>query len=103
MKSYNQKEPLYRKVNNKARMTRHGDGGEYRYGRHTKKQKISIEEETMRSSMHSKFRHGLDYTPLYRFLLSKVGHNWTQVHSEALSRLDKEEPIFLYGSTKRRR
>lgn len=39
-------------------------------------------------------RRGLDYTPLYRFLLSKVGSKWNEVHSEAVSRLDVEEPIF---------
>lgn len=36
----------------------------------------------------------MDYTPLYRFLLSKVGSDWNEVFSEAKSRLDKSEPIF---------
>lgn len=36
----------------------------------------------------------LDYTPLYKFLLSKVGQDWDKIHSEAISRLDKEEPIY---------
>lgn len=43
--------------------------------------------------MHSGQRHGFDYTPLFRFLLSKVGENWADVHSEAVARLDREEPI----------
>ncbi|WP_225595683.1 hypothetical protein [Pseudomonas sp. PDM05] len=44
--------------------------------------------------MHSHHRHGFDYTPLYRFLLSKVGHPWDQVFSEANARLDRPDPIF---------
>ncbi len=44
--------------------------------------------------MHGKKQRGLDYTPLYKFLLSKVGTNWNEAHSEAVSRLDHEEPIF---------
>ena len=44
--------------------------------------------------MGPKHRHGLDYTPLFKFLLSKVGQQWSQVHSEAVSRLDREEPIY---------
>jgi hypothetical protein len=43
--------------------------------------------------MHAGKRHGYDYTPLYKFLLSRVGSNWDEVHSEAVSRLDREEPI----------
>lgn len=44
--------------------------------------------------MHSTHKHGLDYTPLYRFLLSKVGQQWDDVFSEAIARLDNPEPIF---------
>src|SRR5688572_22460461 len=44
--------------------------------------------------MHAGSRRGLDYTPLFRFLLSRVGHDWDAVHSEAVSRLDRPEPIF---------
>ena len=36
----------------------------------------------------------LDYTPLFRFLLSRVGEKWNDVYREAVSRLDKPEPIF---------
>jgi hypothetical protein len=35
-----------------------------------------------------------DYTPLFRFLLSKVGCTWNDVYSEAVSRLDRPAPIF---------
>ncbi|WPN22790.1 hypothetical protein [Pseudomonas marginalis] len=44
--------------------------------------------------MHSHQRHGFDYTPLFRFLLSKVGHPWDQVFSEAKARLDRPDPVF---------
>lgn len=44
--------------------------------------------------MHGKQQRGLDYTPLFRFLLSKVGQPWDDVFSEAVARLDKAEPIF---------
>jgi len=44
--------------------------------------------------MHGKQLRGLDYTPLFRFLLSKIGADWSSVYSEAVSRLDKPDPIF---------
>jgi hypothetical protein len=44
--------------------------------------------------MHGGQQHGLDYTPLFRFLLSRVGRDWDGVYREAVSRLDKAEPIF---------
>ena len=34
---------------------------------------------------------GLDYTPLFHFLISKVGKPWAEVHSEAVSRLDGKD------------
>lgn len=88
------KKPLYRKVNTLARMVRHDFGGEYRYDRNTKQEKESESFGVTKQSMHAKVQRGLDYTPLFKFLLSKVGQEWSGVHSEALSRLDKEEPIF---------
>jgi len=80
------KEPLYRKVNTKARNVHHNSGSEARYDRNTKK--------GINKSMKKGVERGLDYTPLYRFLLSKVGKNWDEVHSEAVSRLDHEDPIY---------
>lgn len=91
MRNHTQKEPLFRKVNTTARGVVHNSGGSYRHTRNTKAEKNSEEN---RSSMGKKTNRGLDYTPLYRFLLSKVGKNWTEVHKEAVSRLDREEPIF---------
>lgn len=82
-----QKEPLYRRVNTRTRGVRHG-GGEYRWTRHLRAEKARPQ------SMHGKERQGLDYTPLFRFLLSRVGSDWTTTHSEAVSRLDTPDPIF---------
>lgn len=44
--------------------------------------------------MHGGKRRGLDYTPLFKFLLSKVGEDWDQVFSEASARLDGTDPVF---------
>ncbi|TGQ64206.1 hypothetical protein EN829_020265 [Mesorhizobium sp. M00.F.Ca.ET.186.01.1.1] len=83
------KEPLYRKVNTRTHRVHHGNGGEYRWSRNTKR-----EDRTNRGSMHDGHRHGLDYTPLFKFLLAHVGDDWAAVHSEAVARLDRAEPIF---------
>jgi len=91
-----QKKPLYRTVNTRTRRVRHGNGGDYRWQRNTKR-----EMENPDTSMHSTHRHGRDYTPLFRFLVSKVGKPWDQVFSEAVGRLDEQEPIFHLVSLKR--
>ncbi len=44
--------------------------------------------------MRGKARRGLDYTPLFRFLLSRAGATWDSVYSEAIGRLDRPDPIF---------
>lgn len=80
------KEPLYRKVNTRARHCHHQFGSDAKYDRNTKK--------GISKSMKQGKQRGLDYTPLFRFLLSKVGKKWDDVFSEAKSRLDREEPIF---------
>lgn len=80
------KKPLYRKVNTRAHGVHHHHGQDYdRHG---------DERENILGSMHSKTRRGLDYTPLFRFLLSKVGQPFDDVFSEATSRLDRTDPIF---------
>lgn len=83
--------PLYRKVNTTAHGVHHRHGGDFSDVRHTKTQKNF---DGSRQSMHGKQLRGLDYTPLFRFLLSKVGAEWDAVFSEAVSRLDRAEPIF---------
>jgi len=80
MKPALQKPLLYRPVNTRTHGVRHGSCRAYRYERHTKSEK---DKQSNRGSMHSHQRHGFDYTPLFRFLLSKVGHPWDQVFSEA--------------------
>ena len=44
--------------------------------------------------MHGGRLHGRDYTPLFRFLLSKVREDWDSVFAAATARLDREEPIW---------
>lgn len=84
------KQPLYRKVNTRARGVYHHKS-HARWERNTKATK---QNESMLGSMHSNQKKGFDYTPLFRFLLSKVGEDWDEVHSEAVARLDQEAPIF---------
>lgn len=95
--------PLFRRVNARARNSGHGvHGGDYRHERH---RKATLSSDATRGSMHAGHRHGRDYTPLFRFLLSKVGRPWGQVHSEACARLDTPEPIawiVATGNTPRR-
>lgn len=80
------KEPLYRKVNSKARGCRHNSGSQAKYERHTK--------NGMNRSMKKGKERGLDYTPLYKFLLSKVGQPWNEVYREAKSRILDESKIW---------
>jgi hypothetical protein len=81
-----QKEPLYRKVNTKALHHHHQVGNDARHDRNTKK---GISEKMSQGA-----KRGLDYTPLFRFLQSRVGQDFDKVYSEAISRLDQEDPIF---------
>jgi hypothetical protein len=82
---------LFRKVNTTAHGVHHRFGGDFRDDR--KSDEVS-KSGAARLGMHGDKRRGLDYTPLFRFLLSKVGENWNAVHAEAISRLDRPDPIF---------
>lgn len=82
------KDPLYRKVNTQTHGVHH-TGGDYRTARQT-----AAATDVDRGSMHGKRRRGLDYTPLFRFLLSRVGSDWNGVYGEAVARLDRPDPIF---------
>ena len=97
-----QKPLLYRSVNTRTHGVRHGSCSACRYKRHSKKAQRAL---STRGSMHSHHQHGLDYPPLFRFLLSKVGHQWDNVFSEANARLDRPDPVFwmvaLHESDKR--
>jgi hypothetical protein len=87
-----EKKPLYRKINTCTWGVRRNDyAGKYRHQRHTK---AANARDAVRVSMHGKRRHGFDYTPLFRFLLSRVGRQWSEVFSEAIARLDRPEPVF---------
>ncbi|MGY1892048.1 hypothetical protein [Pseudomonas sp. SDT291_1_S447] len=87
-----EKKPLYRKENTTAHnVWRNNPGGHYRDQRNSKAQSRS---DAMRGSMHGIKHHGYDYTPLFRFLLSRVGGHWDEIFSEAVSRLDRPEPVF---------
>lgn len=84
-----EKSKLFRKVNTTTFNVHHNFCGDFKDARH-KKETL----ELTKGKMSGKKERGLDYTPLYRFLLSKVGSDWDKVFSEAKSRLDKSEPIF---------
>jgi hypothetical protein len=90
MNRNNSKEPLYRKVNTKARNVHHNFGGDFKYSRNKKRETL----EQTKGTMFGKQERGLDYTPLFRFLLSKVGSEWNQIFSEIKTRIDRTEPIF---------
>ena len=79
-----EKKPLWRKVNTKARGVSHRIGGNYRDAR----------GQDWAIGMNGGVRRGLDFNPLFRFLLSKVGRDWEPVYQEARARLPDEEPIF---------
>ena len=89
-----EKKPLYRRVNTKTHGVRHSSGGKAKWDRNTKD---SRKKGGSNRSMGGRELRGLDYTPLYRFLLSRVGQDWDETHSEVISRLDKQggnEAIF---------
>lgn len=86
-----QPEALYRSVNTRTHGVKHGVGGEFR---HQRQARAAGDDEATRMAMHGRHRHGRDYTPLFRFLLSRVGRPWDAVFAEAKSRLDSSEPIF---------
>ncbi|WP_202443273.1 hypothetical protein [Photobacterium lucens] len=77
--------PLYRKVNTRTRGVRHRHGSDYSKTRH---------RDDVLTGMRKGIQRGLDYTPLYKFLLSKIGGCWNTIYREAVSRLDKPDPIF---------
>jgi len=94
---------LYRKVNTRARGVHHRAGGDYRHDRNTKAEQQAVADGVATGPMHikaqrgkpgAKTQRGLDYTPLFRFLLGKVGQPWAPVEQEAMARLDKPDPIY---------
>ncbi|MBU1815951.1 MAG: hypothetical protein KKB08_04205 [Gammaproteobacteria bacterium] len=85
------KEPLFRKVHTTAHRVHHGPGSDYSEERNARRKQYP---QATRQPMHARRVLGRDYTPLFRFLLSNVGKNWSSIYSEALARLDRPDPIF---------
>ena len=85
------KKPLFRVVNIRTHHVRYVDCSEYRWSRNTTQEKKS---EFCRGSTHFDHRHCLDYTPLFKLLLSRVGDDWAEIYGEAVARLDRSEPVF---------
>ena len=84
-----EKAPLYRRETRGSYRNHHlKETIHYRYVRHKKRGK----KTTMKHAPDS--GTNLDYTPLYRFLQSKVGKDWDAIYSEAVSRLPAEYPIW---------
>lgn len=81
--------PLYRKVNTRARGVHHHFGGDFRHQRAAEK----LRDELQGTTHGRRRRRGLDYTPLFHFLRSKVGQDWNAVFREAVARLDRPDPI----------
>ena len=87
-----EKKLLYRSRNYKDKQSDYSTSLHYRFIRNTKK---PIE---LKKKMKGCDNGGRDYTPLFKFLLSKVGQKWDSVYSEAKSRLDTDAPIFYMVS-----
>lgn len=94
MDRHARKEPLYRTVNTRAHNHGHPTGPDYCRQRNTKREKSDVADGVTRGKMRRGVKRGLDYTPLFRFLISKVGEEWRAVYQEAQGRLDREDPIF---------
>lgn len=88
----NKSRKLYRSVNTTTRHHSNNPGGEYRWERNRKK----AEDELLpaRESMRGRQYRGRDYTPLFHFLLGKIGQPWDETFSEVSRRLDTTEPVF---------
>lgn len=84
----NQPKPLYRKVNRRPQYHRCAvasasvDAKNERGGK-----------KGMSKKMTSK-QHGLDYTPLYRFLHKHAGQKWDDVYRKIKGRIPTDEPIW---------
>jgi len=80
---------LYRKVNTKARGVKHLHGKDY-----SDERSKSFLNNTKCESMHGEKQRGLDYTPLFKYLISKVGNNWDEIYHDIKNRIDKDDPIY---------
>jgi len=83
---------LYRRVNTTTRYDSNNPGAEYRWERNRKKMEDDLLPKL--GSMHSRQKRGRDYTPLFHFLINRIGQPWDTTFSEACGRLDTTEPVF---------
>ncbi len=84
------KKPLYQKVNPTAHGVYHHIGGNFSEARN---QTNSI-DAPMSQSLRKGARRGLGDTPLFRFLLSRVGRHWNGTFSVAVGRFDQNATTF---------
>lgn len=91
-----EKKPLYRRVNTRARGVWHNSGPEHRWTRRTKAARAADAGAggDGPARMRQGARRGLDYTPLFRFLISRVDQPWEPTRAEAAARLDSDEAIY---------
>ena len=85
MMNSGKKKPLFRKVNTKARGVHHGFGTDFKDTKSTKREPST--------KMKRNVKRGLDYTPLFKFLLSKVGKPYSATLKEATSRIEDNSVI----------
>ncbi len=78
--------PLYRKVNTNTHYVHHNSGSDARHDRNTK--------GGLKRSMKKGVERGLDYTPLYKYLLSRIGDKWDNIYRDILPRVVDRDPIF---------
>lgn len=95
-----EKKPLYRRMNRTTHGVHRNAGGEHRWHRNSKAETREVADEVKNRGMKS-VQAGLDFTPLFKFLLSKVGEDFESVYREAVSRLPdgnrhwaRDEPVF---------
>ena len=65
-----EKSKLYRKVNTKTHGVRHDYGGDFKNTRNKKEESF----DQTRGKMSGRKNRGLDYTPLFKFLLYKLSN-----------------------------
>ncbi|WP_297627201.1 hypothetical protein [uncultured Rikenella sp.] len=89
--------PLYRKVNRKSSYQCHvieSKGGRFAWQRHSKAMRQFDGRYLPMRSATSSVTNGYDYTPLFRYLLSRVGDRWDEIYSAVKPRLNTTEPIW---------
>ena len=88
----NRIKPLYRKENKVSLSNKYNvsTGSEYRYQRRSK----AFQDDDRNHKSMTSGKYGYDYTPLFKFLLSKVGGDWDEIYAEAKARLNDPAPIF---------